>query len=203
MTSEESREQDVAADWRDRWNAFRTPVRVGPLWVGPPGTTRRRPHPGRHRARVARSDRRPPDHAALHRAHARARAGEPRRHRLRLGRDSIVAAKLGFAPVTRSTSTRPDRLDPPKRSRQRRDSTCGSPIARRGGFPAEVVVANVKVGMLEALAPRPRSTLVVASGFLPTDAPPLPASRSCAATRDGWVADLGLQRRSSPVDPRP
>ncbi len=30
------RGQDVAADWRDRWKAFHHPVRVGPLWIGPP-----------------------------------------------------------------------------------------------------------------------------------------------------------------------
>ena len=28
--------EDVAADWRDRWRAFHQPVRVGPLWIGPP-----------------------------------------------------------------------------------------------------------------------------------------------------------------------
>jgi ribosomal protein L11 methyltransferase len=31
-----ARAQDVAADWRDRWKAFHRPVRVGPLWIGPP-----------------------------------------------------------------------------------------------------------------------------------------------------------------------
>src|SRR3954449_11120732 len=28
--------EDVAPDWSDRWRAFHKPVRVGPLWIGPP-----------------------------------------------------------------------------------------------------------------------------------------------------------------------
>ena len=31
-----ARGEDVAADWRERWKAFHRPVRVGPLWIGPP-----------------------------------------------------------------------------------------------------------------------------------------------------------------------
>src|SRR5207248_11337472 len=31
-----TRAVDVAADWRDRWKAFHQPVRIGPLWIGPP-----------------------------------------------------------------------------------------------------------------------------------------------------------------------
>ena len=28
--------EPVADDWQDRWRSFHRPVRVGPLWVGPP-----------------------------------------------------------------------------------------------------------------------------------------------------------------------
>jgi hypothetical protein len=36
-----ARGEEVETGWEDRWRAFHRPVRVGGLWVGPPGRSRR------------------------------------------------------------------------------------------------------------------------------------------------------------------
>jgi ribosomal protein L11 methyltransferase len=187
------RGQDVAADWRDRWKAFHQPVRVGPLWIGPPW------------------DEPPPDATAVVIDPGRAfgTGAHPTTQlcvelMLELepagvadigcgsGVLSIVAAKLGFAPVIA--------LDADENAI---DATLANAAANGVEIDARrvnvlddevpavpVAVANITRASVEALAPRLRSQSLVTSGYLPTDGALLPGFRHLRrVTRAGWAAD--------------
>ena len=57
--------------------------------------------------------------------------------------------------------------------------------------PADVAVANIARGTVEALAPRLRCRMLVASGYLETEPVGLPGFRhERRRAADGWAADL-------------
>jgi len=189
-----ARAQDVAADWRDRWKAFHHPVRVGPLWIGPPWE-------------VA-----PPDASAVVIEPGRAfgTGAHPTTQLcvellLELERGSLVdlgcgsgvlsiaAAKLGFAPVLALDSdehaveaTRANVLA----NGVEVDVSVGDALT--ADLPeTEIALANITRPTLEAVAPRVRSRLLVGSGYLPTEAVDLTPYRHVRRiTRDSWAADL-------------
>ena len=110
---------------------------------------------------------------------------------------SIAAAKLGFAPGRRaSTSTRVavevDRARTPPRTASR--SRPASPTRSRTQLPAaDVVVANIALDAVEALARAARRAgALITSGYLERDEPRARglAPTSSGATLDGWAADL-------------
>ena len=149
-----ARSTDVEEGWEDRWRAFHRPVRIGPLWVGPPweepdaGRDRGRDRPGpRLRHRCARDD------AALPRAAARRAAREPARRRLRLRRalDRRREARLraGARGRPRPAGDRGDARATPARTASRSTRRLADALA--DALPAsDVAVANV------ALERRPR-----------------------------------------------
>ena len=102
-----ARSTDVEEGWEDRWRAFHRPVRIGPLWVGPPWE-----QPDADAIPVVID----PGRAFGTGAHATTRLclelllDVPGGSLLDVGCGSgvlsIAAAKLGFGPVSRSTSTR-------------------------------------------------------------------------------------------------
>jgi ribosomal protein L11 methyltransferase len=187
------RGQDVAADWRDRWKAFHQPVRVGPLWIGPPW------HDPPANATAIVID---PGRAFGTGAHPTTQLCVE----LMLGLEpasvvdfgcgsgvlSIVAAKLGFAPVIALDAD---------------ENAVAATIANAAANGVEVdarqinvldeeapavqvAVANITRTSVEALAPRLRSRSLVTSGYLPTDETPLPGFRHLRRiTRGGWAAD--------------
>jgi ribosomal protein L11 methyltransferase len=189
-----ARGEDVAADWRDRWKQFHHPVRIGPLWIGPPW----------HEA--------PEDATAIVIEPGRAfgTGAHPSTQlciELLLGLEpgsivdlgcgsgvlSVVAAKLGFGPVIA--------LD---RDENAVEATIANAAANRVDVEArrvdafaedvpaaDVMLANITRPVLEKLAPRLTAAALVSSGYLPTDAESLPSFRHVRrVTRDGWAADL-------------
>ena len=106
---------------------------------------------------------------------------------------AIAAAKLGFSPVLALDS-----------DQSAVSATAANAAANRVEVDArladvlvdtlpraEVAVANITRPALEALVPRLRCKRLVSSGYLPTDALPLPPFRHVRhITADGWAADL-------------
>ncbi len=189
------RGQDVAAaaDWRDRWKAFHQPVRLGPLWIGPPWAD---PPPDATPVVID------PGRAFGTGAHPTTQLCVELMLELEpasvvdvgcgSGVLSIVAAKLGFAPVIAL-----DADENAVAATIANAAANGVEVdARRsnvldGEAPAaEVALANITRDSVEALAPRLRSETLVTSGYLPTDNAPLRGFRHLRRiTRDGWAAD--------------
>jgi ribosomal protein L11 methyltransferase len=187
------RGQDVAADWRERWKAFHQPVRVGPLWIGPPWQDA----PADAIAVVI-----DPGRAFGTGAHPTTQLCVELLLELQpaslvdfgsgSGVLSIVAAKLGFAPViaidadenavtaTTDNATANGVQVDARRSNVLTDAT---PVT-------EIALANITRASVEALAPRLRSRTLLTSGYLPTDDSRLPGFRHIRRiTRGGWAAD--------------
>jgi len=188
------RGEDVAADWRDRWKSFHHPVRLGPLWVGPPW------HDAPADATAIVID---PGRAFGTGAHPTTQLCIELLLELEPGSVvdvgcgsgvlAIVAAKLGFAPVVAldadANAVEATRLNAAANrvtvDVRLADALTDSPPA------GEVALANITRPAVTTLAPRLRSRRLVASGYLVTDEPPLPAfTHVRRVTRDGWAADL-------------
>jgi ribosomal protein L11 methyltransferase len=187
------RGQDVAADWRDRWKAFHQPVRVGPLWIGPPWND----PPADATAIVI-----DPGRAFGTGAHPTTQLCVELMLKLEpasvvdfgcgSGVLSIVAAKLGFAPVIAL-----DADENAVAATIANAAANGVEIDARqanvldGEAPAtQIAVANITRTSVEALAPRLRSKSLVTSGYLPTDDATLLGFRHLRRiTRSGWAAD--------------
>jgi ribosomal protein L11 methyltransferase len=189
-----ARTQDVAADWRDRWKAFHHPVRIGPLWIGPPWAEAPADavtvvvEPGRAFGTGAH----PTTQQCLELL-----LDLERGSLLDLGCGSgvlsIAAAKLGFAPVVALDSD-----EPAVAATVANAETNGVDVAVSAAdiltvdLPeTDVAVANITRPTLEALAPRLRSRMLIGSGYLPTEDTELAAYRHVRrVTRDSWAADL-------------
>lgn len=188
------RGQDVAADWRDRWKAFHQPVRVGPLWIGspwhdpPPDATAVVIDPGRAFGTGAHPTTQLCVELLLELEPASAvdfGCGS--------GVLSIVAAKLGFAPVIAL-----DADENAVAATTANAAANGVEVdARRANVldeeapDARVAIANITRPSVEALAQRLRSQSLVTSGYLPTDDAALPGFKHLRRiTRAGWAADL-------------
>jgi ribosomal protein L11 methyltransferase len=189
-----ARAEDVAADWRDRWKAFHHPVRVGPLWIGPPWAER------------------PPDVIAVSIEPGRAfgTGAHPTTRLcaellLELGRGSlldlgcgsgvlsIVAAKVGFTPVVAFDSDE-NAVAATRANADANEVDVETTLADvlADDLPAtDVALANITRQTLESLAPRLRSRWLVSSGYLPTEESTLAAFRHVRRImRDSWAADL-------------
>jgi ribosomal protein L11 methyltransferase len=189
-----ARGEDVAADWRDRWKAFHRPVRIGPLWIGPPW------------------EESPPDAAAVIIEPGRAfgtgahpttqltiellldlRRGSLVDLGCGSGVLSVVASKLGFDPVLARDVD--EHAVQATRANARAngvevDAVVADVLAAELP-PADIAVANITRPTLEALAPRLRSPVLVGSGYLPSDDAELTGYRHIRRLeRDGWAADL-------------
>lgn len=182
---------DVEGGWEERWREFHKPVRIGPLWVGPPWET---PPPNAIAVVVD------PGRAFGTGAHPTTQLCLETL--LELDRGSLLdvgcgsgvlaigAARLGFAPVT-GLDTDPAAIE----ATHANAAANGVPVdARRadgtGELPAaDVTVANISLESVNAL--RPRSDVVVTSGYLVSDRPEL-AGYAHAGRREleGWAADV-------------
>lgn len=189
----------VQRGWADAWKRFHRPVRVGPLWVGPPWEE---PDPG---ALAVVID---PGRAFGTGAHATTRLclelllERERGSLVDLGCGSgvlaIAATKLGFSPVVALDSdgaaveaTRANAAaNKAAVAAHRADILAGQPPG------ADVAVANIALSVVEQLAERVSARFLIASGYLAAEAPGLTGWRGRERREtEGWAADL-FERRA-------
>jgi ribosomal protein L11 methyltransferase len=187
------RVDEVEPDWGERWRAFHQPVRVGPLWIGPPW---HRPEPG---ATAVVID---PGRAFGTGAHPTTRLCAEHLLTLRprslvdLGCGSgvlaIAAAKLGFRPVMALD------LDPAAVEAARENALANNvevAVAREDVLEAplpraDVAIANIELTLSERVAARVAAPVVITSGYLASDRPQPTGLRAVERLEaDGWAAD--------------
>jgi ribosomal protein L11 methyltransferase len=189
-----ARAEDVAADWRDRWKAFHRPVRIGDLWIGPPwaesppGVTAIVIEPGR----AFGTGSHPTTQLCIELLREVER-GSVADLGCGSGVLSIVAAKLGFAPVlafdSEEHAVAATRVNAAA-NRVDVEATVAD-LLDADLPPTDLALANITRQTLEALAPRVRARRLVGSGYLPTDATELEGFRHIRRiTRASWAADL-------------
>jgi ribosomal protein L11 methyltransferase len=183
----------VQPGWEEAWKRFHRPVRIGPLWVGPPWE---RPGPGVLSVVIE------PGRAFGTGAHATTRLclefllqmerGSVADLGCGSGVVAIAAARLGFAPVVALDSdpaavaaaranARANRVD----VEVRRADVLADPSP-----PADIAVANIAQDAVELLALRVRARTLVTSGYLAADVPALAGWRHRERKgMDGWAAD--------------
>jgi ribosomal protein L11 methyltransferase len=188
---------DVEQNWEERWREFHKPVRIGPLWVGPPWEQA----PADALAVVV-----DPGRAFGTGAHPTTRLclealiELDRGSLLDVGCGSgvlaIAAALLGYDPVT-GIDTDPAAVEATAANAAVNGVSVTASLAdaTAAELPAaDVTVANISLAGVNAL--RPSSAVVVTSGYLLADSPSLPGYvRLRRVESDGWAADV--HRRES------
>jgi ribosomal protein L11 methyltransferase len=184
--------EQVEPGWEDAWRRFHTGARIGPLWVGPPWEDPPSAavaiviDPGRAFGTGAH----PTTRLALELI-AELEPGSLLDVGCGSGVIAIAAAKLGFAPV-RAGDTDPVAVEVARENAERNGVAVEAAVldARAGALEADVVVANIALDVVEALAPRVRCRSLVLSGYLARDQPAVPGLVHVARReRDGWAAD--------------
>jgi ribosomal protein L11 methyltransferase len=187
---------DVEAGWEDRWRAFHRPVRVGPLWVGPPWE-----EPDEDAVPVVID----PGRAFGTGSHPTTRlclehlveVAERGRSLLDVGCGSgvlgIAAAALGFQPVVALDEDRAA-IEAARENALRNRVALDVRLANalEDDLPeADVTVANISLEVVLALGPRLQSPLVVTAGYLVSELPQLVGyERIARRESDAWAADL-------------
>jgi ribosomal protein L11 methyltransferase len=185
--------REVEADWGERWKAFHRPIRVGPLWIGPPWEE---PDAGVVPVVVD------PGRAFGTGAHPTTRLCAE--HLLELAPSSLVdlgcgsgvlavaAAKLGFGPVAALD------IDPAAVSAARENAdrngvdiyvakvdVLADPLPR-----CAIAVVNIELGFSELGVERAGAETAITSGYLASDCPAPAGYRHVARLEaDGWAAD--------------
>ena len=191
-------ECEVTPGWEERWRDFHRPVRVGPLWIGPAWEV-------------------PPQDAIavmIEPARAFGTGGHPTTRlclellvelRSELGAASVVdlgcgsgvlavaAALLGYRPVG-AIDVDAAAVEETRRNAAVNRASVDVSLADALTTelpPADVAVANIAREPIEALAPRLRCRMLVASGYLEKEPTGLAGFRHVRRrVADGWAADL-------------
>ena len=191
-------EDEVPADWAQRWRTFHRPVRAGPFWVGPSWEGA----PEDATAIVI-----DPGLAFGTGAHATTRlclellADLPVGSLLDAGCGSGVlsvgAAKLGFAPV-HAVDDDPFAIETTRANAAANDvevEAAALDVTRADLPQVDVAVANIALATVESLAERLDAHDLVTSGYLEADAPRLDGwTHVERRTLDGWAADRFTRR---------
>lgn len=179
--------------WEDAWRRFHRPVRIGPLWIGPPWE---QPDPGSLAVVID------PGQAFGTGAHPTTRLclelllGVEPASLLDLGCGSgvlaVAGARLGFGPVTALDS------DEAAVAAARENAVANGvelAVARADALAeplpeADVAVANIELVAVEALGPRVAASILLTSGYLARDRPALDGwTHAERRELDGWAAD--------------
>jgi ribosomal protein L11 methyltransferase len=186
--------QDVEGDWADRWRRFHRAIRLGPVWIGPPWEE----PPADALAIVIEPARafgtgaHPSTQLCIELLLELASRGSVLDVGCGSGVLAIVAAKLGFGPVTGLDSD-PQAIEATALNAAANDVVV---TTRLGDVllgplpPADVALANITRETVEALGGRIRARHVITSGYLASERPALTGFRSAERReRDGWAAD--------------
>ena len=185
--------EPIAPGWQDAWKRFHRPVRVGPLWVGPPWAT---PDAGAIPVVID------PGRAFGTGAHPTTRLclelllAVDRGSLVDLGCGSgvlaIAAAKLGFHPATAldvdEVAVETARAN--ARANGVEAEVVRSDVIAEGTPAADVAVANIEREAVERVAARVSARSFLTSGYLAGERPAL-AGWTHAERREagGWAAD--------------
>jgi ribosomal protein L11 methyltransferase len=186
--------RDVAAGWETRWRDFHRPVRVGPLWIGPPWE-----EPVTDATMVVID----PGRAFGTGAHATTRLcvelllEVPRGSVIDVGCGSgvlaIAAARLGHRPVV-AVDIENGAVDATRANAAANhvDIDVYRADAASAALPAaDLALMNISLAVDLAAAPRLDVHRVIASGFLAAEHPALPGFRVVARREaEGWAANL-------------
>ena len=187
------RVDDVESDWGERWRAFHQPVRIGPLWIGPPWHD---PDPDATAVVVD------PGRAFGTGAHPTTRLCAEHLLAVRpgslvdLGCGSgvlaIAAAKLGFQPVI-ALDLDPAAVDAARENALANDvevAVACTDVLEAPLPKADVAIANIELALSERLAARVPAAVVITSGYLASDRPEPTGLRPVERLEaDGWAAD--------------
>ena len=194
-----AREDDVAADWGERWRTFHRPARAGPFWIGPSWEGA----PDDAIAIVI-----DPGLAFGTGAHATTRLCLELLAEVRPGSVldagcgsgvlSVAAAKLGCSPV-HALDDDPFAIETTIENARANgvtvEATAGD-VTQAALPTVDVAVANIALEVVELLAARLDASELVVSGYLDRDTPRTPGWTHVARrTLDGWAADR-LRRAS-------
>ena len=176
----------VDEGWTDRWREFHRPVRVGGLWIGPPWEQ------APNGEQVVFVD---PGRAFGTGAHPTTRAciellaGLERGALFDAGCGSgvvaVAAVRLGFDPVV-AADTDPVAVEVARETARRNGVSVvvhEADVLRDDLPPADLVVANIELAVVEALLSRRPARTVVTSGYVAGERP----------RADGWTVVRGLE----------
>jgi ribosomal protein L11 methyltransferase len=183
---------EVEQGWEDRWRAFHRPARVGRLWIGPPweqapaGAVAVVIDPGRAFGTGA--------HATTRLCLELLQELEPG-PLLDVGSGSgvlaIAAASLGWTPVTAVDVEQAAIAATRGNARANGVDVEALLVAADGELPPlETAVANISHEAIRSVAPRLRSSRLIASGYLESDPSELPGWMHLERrTQNGWALD--------------
>jgi len=190
----------VEPGWEDRWRAFHRPVVAGGLWLGPPWE----PPPAGMSAVVV-----DPGRAFGTGAHPTTRACVELLADLERGSCldagcgsgvlAVAAVRLGFEPVV-AVDLEPDAVEVARataRLNRARVEVRRADVLRDELPPADVVVANIELAVVEGLLARSPARVAVTSGYLSDEGPRMPGwERAARVELEGWAADVLLADRA-------